>query len=60
MIDKWSKNKRSIDDSEKYAALHLARFVFVASLILSLSSVLLGLAAESGAPIPPERFSADY
>jgi hypothetical protein len=60
MIDKWSKSKRSIDNSGKYAALHLARFVFVASLILSLSSVLLGLAAESGAPIPPERFSADY
>ncbi len=42
------------------AALHLLRFVFAASLILYLSSILPALAVEGGAPIPPERFSADY
>ncbi|MGV8088796.1 MAG: COG1361 S-layer family protein, partial [Methanothrix sp.] len=53
-------NGRLEMDSSSHAALLLARIAFAAYLILSISSIPPALAAESGAPIPPERFSADY
>ena len=52
---RWNENLQ-----KDCAALHLLLLILAASLILYLSSILPALAVEGGAPIPPERFSADY
>jgi len=59
MIGKRSNDNLG-NNAAQHVALHLILFVFAAYLILSLSSIPPALAAQSGAPIPPERFSADY
>ena len=51
-IDRWGRNVT------QHAALHPAALIFAALLILF--SILPVTGAEIGAPIPPERFSADY
>ena len=53
-------NGRLEKDASPHAALPLFWIALAAYLIISLSSIPPALAAQSGAPIPPERFSADY